>query len=93
MHYKKPHQMKTEESCYQVKELSFNYTELNNKLNKYYTGSSTKRRDKLSRNKKIHWEEHEGNFWQRAHKSGRNRLPCSFCLDDGCRYMTFIYLS
>lgn len=46
--------MKTEESCYQVKELLFNYTELNNKLNKYYPGSSTKRRDKVSRNKKIH---------------------------------------
>ena len=41
--------MKTGESCYQVKELSFNYTELNNKLNKNYTGNSTKRREKVSR--------------------------------------------
>ena len=41
--------MKTEESCYQVKELSFNYTELNNKLNKNYTGNSTTRREKVSR--------------------------------------------
>ena len=46
--------MKIGESCYQVKELSFNYTELNNKLNKNYTGSSTKRREKVSRNKEIH---------------------------------------
>ena len=54
--------MKTRESYYQVKELSCNYIELNNKLNKNHTGSSTKRREKVSRNKEIHWEEHEGNF-------------------------------